>query len=60
MGNQPDNEKHSKQEVIDLTFEKRDYEPGEVSRRILKKWREGVIICRWPSFFHNEDDIEME
>jgi len=37
-----------------------DYVIGDgTSQRILKKWQSGVIICIWPKFFLNEDDIEM-
>jgi hypothetical protein len=37
----------------------RDYNDDE-SRRILEKWRSGIIICKIPKLFpDDEDDLRM-
>jgi hypothetical protein len=44
----------------DLTCDKHErWHENDLSRKILKKWQSGVIICPWPKFFWDEDDIEM-
>jgi hypothetical protein len=45
----------------DQASEKHNRGPGDqLSRKILKKWQSGVIICTWSNFFWNNDDIEMK
>jgi hypothetical protein len=60
MDKQNDAGKHPGSEESNLTFEKQESMPkDEISRKILEKWKNGVIICIWPRLFRNDDDIEM-
>lgn len=60
MSEQDSKEKYPEKEEVDLDSLKQDYLPGdELSRKVLKRWKEGVIICLRPTLFMIDDDTEM-
>lgn len=58
MGQFPDKDDHSDTKKSISTRDKKNYKKGGLSNRIVKKWKEGIIICVKSKFFE-DDDTEM-